>query len=166
VRNGTLELAAAVPARLATPVRVGQAVHFTADGKQFEGRVARLSPTIDPATRSVTVYAQVANPGGVLRGGTFATGRVVSRTLNGVLTVPTAALRQTIGTGAPFVYRLDGKTINVAPVQLGTVDERLGLVQITSGLEPKDRVIVGNVGTLGRGMQATVAGEEKGSSKK
>ena len=166
VRNGTLELAAAVPARLAGTVRVGQIVHFVADARRFDGRVARVSPTVDPATRAVTVYVEIPNPGGALRGGTFATGRVVSRTLTDVLTVPTAALRQGAEDGRPFVYRIDGKTINVAPVQLGAVDERQGVAQVTEGLQAGERVIVGNVGTLGRGMQATIAGDEKGRKKR
>ena len=162
VRNGTLELAAAVPARQAGSVRVGQVVHFVADARSFDGRVARVSPTVDPATRAVTVYIQIPNPGGTLRGGTSATGRVVSRMLTGVLTIPTSALRQGAEDGKPFVYRIDGKTINVAPIQLGAVDERDGVAQVTAGLQAGDRVIVGNVGTLGRGMQAIIAGGEKG----
>jgi membrane fusion protein (multidrug efflux system) len=166
VRNNVLELAAAVPSRQSTALRVGQVVHFVAEGRQFDGRVARVSPTIDPATRAVTVYVQVNNPGGTLKGGTFATGRVVSRTLPNVLAVPTAALRQAPEDGHPFVYRIDGKTINVAPVQLGAIDERQGLAQVTDGLQAGERVIVGNVGTLGRGMQATIAGEEKAAKRK
>jgi RND family efflux transporter MFP subunit len=161
VRNSILELAAAVPARQSAALRVGQTVHFVADGRRFDGRVARLSPTIDPATRALTVYVQIPNPGGTLRGGTFATGRVVSRTLIGVLAVPAAALRQSPEDGRPFVYRIDGQTINVAPVQLGAVDERQGIAQVTDGLQAGERVIVGNVGTLGRGMQVSIAGEEK-----
>jgi membrane fusion protein (multidrug efflux system) len=160
VRNGVLELAAAVPARQSTTLRTGQVVHFVADGRRFDGSVARVSPTIDPATRAVTVYVQVPNPGGTIRGGTFATGRVVSRTLANVVGVPTAALRQSAEDGKPFVYRIDGRTINVAPVQLGAVDERLGIVQVTEGLQAGERVVVGNVGTLGRGMQVTIAGQE------
>jgi hypothetical protein len=84
----------------------------------------------------------------------------VSRTLTNVLGVPTAALRQSPEDGKPFVYRIDGRTINVAPVQLGAVDERLGIAQVTEGLQVGERVIVGNVGTLGRGMQVTIAGQE------
>ena len=166
VRNGTLELAAAVPARQAGTVRVGQTVHFVADARRFDGRVARVSPTVDPTTRAVTVYVEIPNPGGTLRGGTFATGRVVSRTLTDVITVPTGALRQAAEDGKPFVYRVDGKTINIAPVQLGAVDERQGIAQVTEGLQAGDRIIIGNVGTLGRGMQATIAGDEKGRKKR
>jgi RND family efflux transporter MFP subunit len=166
VRNNVLELAAAVPSRQSNALRVGQVVHFVADGRRIDGQVARVSPTIDPATRAVTVYVQVPNPGGLLKGGTFATGRVVSRTLTGVLGVPTAALRQSAEDGKPFVYRIDGRTINVAPVQLGAVDERQGIAQVTEGLQAGERVIVGNVGTLGRGMQVSIAGDEKGERSK
>jgi RND family efflux transporter MFP subunit len=161
VRSGTLELAAAVPSRQASAVRVGQVVHFVADARRFDGKVARVSPTIDPATRAVTVYVQVPNPGNSLRGGTFATGRVVSRTLTNVLGVPTAALRQSQDNGQPFAYRIDGKTLQVAPLQIGAVDEQQGVAQVTDGLQAGDRVVVGNVGTLGRGMQVTIAGAEK-----
>ena len=164
VRSGTLELAAAVPARQASAVRVGQVVHFVADARRFDGRVARVSPTIDPATRAVTVYVQVPNPGNNLRGGTFATGRVISRTLTNVIGIPTAALRQSQDNGQPFVYRIDGKTLQVAPVQIGAVDEQAGMAQVTEGLQAGDRVVVGNVGTLGRGMQVTIAGAEKRKS--
>ena len=166
VRSGTLELAAAVPARQATAVRAGQIVHFVADARRFDGKVARVSPTIDPATRAVTVYVQVPNPDNTLRGGTFATGRVVSRTLTNALAVPTTALRQGQEDGKPFVYRIDGKTLNVAPVQIGAVDEQLGVAQVTDGLQNGDKVIVGNVGTLGRGMQVTIAGAERQQAQK
>ena len=161
VRNQVLELAAAVPARQANAVRVGQTVHFVADGRSFEGRVARVSPTIDPTSRSITVYVDVPNENGLLKGGTFASGRVVSRTLNDVVTVPTAAVRQSQEGGHPFAYRLESRTVNVAPLEVGVVDERLGKAQVLSGLSLGDRVIVGNVGTLGRGMQAVIIGEER-----
>ncbi len=164
VRSGTLELAAAVPARQASAVRVGQVVHFVADARRFDGRVARVSPTIDPATRAVTVYVQVPNPGNNLRGGTFATGRVISRTLTNVIGIPTGALRQSQDNGQPFVYRIDGKTLQIAPVQIGAVDEQAGMAQVTEGLQAGDKVVVGNVGTLGRGMQVTIAGAEKRKS--
>lgn len=162
VRSDVLELAAAVPARQASAVKVGQVVHFAADGRSFDGRVARVSPTIDPATRSVTVYVQIPNRTAALKGGTFATGRVVSRLVSNTLVVPTAAVRQSADNGRPFVYRIMGKTLDVATVQLGVVDERSGFAEVIQGLSEGDRVIVGNVGTLGRGMQIIIAGEEAG----
>jgi membrane fusion protein (multidrug efflux system) len=169
VRGDVLELAAAVPERAATGVQAGQSVRFTADGSQFEGRVARISPSVDPGSRSVTVYVQVPNAEGRLRAGTFASGRIVSRVLDGALVVPLAALREGTAGGDAVVYRVvDGK-IDVATVTVGLRDETQGLVEITGGLSEGDRVVVGNVGILGKGMSVRMAGEggaDKGGTAK
>lgn len=162
VRSDVLELAAAVPSRQANNVRVGQVVHFVADARRFDGKVARVSPTVDPSTRSITVYAQVPNADGSLKGGTFASGRVVSRTVSNALVVPTTALRQSPDDNRPYVYRIANRVLDRAPVDVGVVDERAGLAEVTNGLSEGDRVVVGNVGALGRGMQVIVAGEERG----
>jgi RND family efflux transporter MFP subunit len=163
VRSNVLELAAAVPARQANAVRVGQTVHFTADARSFDGKVARVSPTIDPASRSITVYIQIPNANGALKGGTFASGRVVSRVVASALVVPSSALHQSPDAGKPFVYRVAGRVIDVASVTVGVVDERAGTAEILDGLNDGDRVVVGNVGVLGRGMQVIiVGGEERG----
>ena len=161
VRSDVLELAAAVPARQANAVNVGQAVHFSADGRRFDGKVARVSPTVDPATRSVTVFVQIPNATGALKGGTFASGRVVSRVVTGALVVPSSAIKQSADGGRPYVYRIAGKQIDVATVHLGVIDETLGTAEVLEGLAEGDRVVVGNVGVLGRGMQVIIAGEER-----
>ena len=155
VRTDALELAATVPARYAGNVRVGQNTRFIADGRTIEGRVVRVSPTIDPATRSITVYVQVANPAGALKGGTFVSGRIVGRSIPQALVIPGAAIRQSED-GSPYVYAIEGEAVAQKPVQVGIVDNATGIAEIVSGLEEGDRVIVGNVGTLGRGMQVRV----------
>jgi RND family efflux transporter MFP subunit len=155
-----LELAAAVPAKQATAVVPGQVVHFVADTRNFDGTVARVSPTIDPTTRAITVYVAVPNRDGALKGGTFASGRVVQRTISGAMVVPTSALRQSSETGQAFVYRIANRAVDAASIQLGVIDERAGKAEVLTGLNDGDRVIVGNVGILGRGMQVTVLGTD------
>jgi RND family efflux transporter MFP subunit len=165
VRSDVLELAAAVPARQASEIRVGQKVHFSAGGRNLEGTVARVSPTIDPTNRSITVYTQVPNATDALKGNSFATGRIVSRTVPSAIVIPAAALRQAQGTDKPFVYRLDANdALERAAVSVGIVDESQAIAEITEGLNPGDRIIVGNVGTLGAGMKVTIAGGGEGSS--
>ncbi len=159
VRGDVLELAAAVPERVAAGVRPGQTVRFTAGGRQIEGRVARVAPSVDPATRSVTVYVQVPNGDGSLRAGTFASGRIVSRVVDGALVIPAAALREGKEGAKPFVYRVLGGKIDVAEVTPGLADDAQGVVQIVNGLSAGDRIVVGNVGLLGKGMQVRMAGQ-------
>ncbi|HWJ22069.1 MAG TPA: efflux RND transporter periplasmic adaptor subunit [Gemmatimonadaceae bacterium] len=163
VRSDVLELAAAVPSRLAGDVRAGQRVHFVADGRPFDGHVARVSPTVDPTTRAVTVYVQIPNASGALKGNTFASGRVIGRTIPNALLLPAAAIRQSQDSSAkPFVYRVADDRLTRVPVEIGVVDEARGIAEVVSGLEPGDRVVVGNVGTLGEGMKVQVVGEKKG----
>ncbi len=157
VRSDVLELAAAVPERRASSISVGQRVRFEAAGRQFEGRVSRFSPTIDPSTRALTVYVQVPNGNALLKGGTFASGTVVSRTISNALTVPIPAVRQA-ASGESFVYKIAGGVIEQPAVTIGVMDEASGLAQILSGLAAGDRVIVGNVGTVGRGMRVAIIG--------
>ena len=162
VRTDVLELAAAVPARSAGDLQPGQTVHFTADGRRFDGRIARVSPTISPQSRAITVFVQVPNANGALRGGTFASGRVISREARAALVVPTAAIRQAANTGAPFVWRIQGGTLERAEVALGLVDEAAGVAEVQQGLAENDQVVVGNVGLLGDGMSVQIVGERRG----
>lgn len=162
VRTDVLELTAAVPGRLADAVRPGQPVRFSADGRAIEGRVARVSPTIDPASQSLTVYVQVPNANGELKGNTFATGQIIERSLAGQLLVPQSAVRQPAAgsTTGPFVWRVAGGVLERASVKLGVVDESRGVVQVLEGLAAGDQVVVGNVGMLGAGMQVQLIGGE------
>ena len=163
VRTEMLELTASLPARRANDVRPGQAVRFLADGRTFTGKVARVSPTIDPASRSITAYVQIPNPRGELKGNTFSSGQIIAQVLENVLVVPQPAVR-TGQDGKTFVYKIAGGELAQAPVTVGTVDDARGLVEITSGLVEREEVVVGNVGTLGRGMKVQVVGNERGST--
>lgn len=162
VRDDSLELTAAVPARAATAVAVGQAVRFLADGRELTGRIARVSPTVDPTSRAVTVYVRLANANGTLRANTFASGRIVAATRTDVLRIPRDAVRQSQSGDQPFVYRIEGESITVVPVQLGDTDEAGGVVEVRDGLTENDRIVVGNVGTIGRGMRVQVLDGDRG----
>jgi RND family efflux transporter MFP subunit len=159
VRSDVLELAAAVPAVQAADVKVGQTIRFSAANRTVIGRVARISPTVDPASRAVTVYVQIPNGDGALRGGTFATGRLVLST-GEVISVPTASIRHRADGGSPFVYRIKAGELEQVDVQVGFNDDATGQVEIVSGLAAGDRIVVGNVGTLGRGMRVQIVGGE------
>ncbi|HUR00621.1 MAG TPA: efflux RND transporter periplasmic adaptor subunit [Gemmatimonadaceae bacterium] len=155
VRNDVLELAASVPERVANSVAPGQSVQFLANGRSFVGRVARVSPTVDPATRSVTVYVQVPNNQGLLKGGTFATGTVLTRAIASTVVVPVAALHQTVS-GATVVYKIVKGMVDTASVKVGVVDDRAGIAEAVSGVTEGDSIVSGNVGSLGKGMKVQI----------
>jgi hypothetical protein len=75
--------------------------------------------------------------------------------------IPTAAVRQTQQGGKPFAYRVVGNTIDIAPLTLGVIDDAAALAQVLDGLAPGDRVIVGNLGVLGKGMNVEILSAER-----
>lgn len=161
VRNTTLELAATVPERQASSIKVGQHVSFAVEGQNLTGKVARVSPTIDPSSRSITVYIDVANSNGSIKGNSLATGTVLVTTVNGALIIPTSALHQGADSGRTYVYRINSGAVEQTNVTVGIVDNRAGKAQITSGLNPGDKVISGNVGTLSAGAKVQVIGGDR-----
>lgn len=156
VRNEVLELTASLPAKRANEVKAGQLVRFSADNRQFTGKVARVSPTIDPTSRNITVYIQIANADQSLKGNTFASGQIVSRTINNAIVVPQTAVRISPVDGKQMVYTVEGGVLNSVPVKTGIADDARSVVEIIEGLKEKELIVVGNPGTLGRGMKATV----------
>lgn len=162
VRYDVLELEASVPARQANDLKVSQPVRFAAAGRQLQGKVARIAPTINPANRSITVYIQVPNRDGALKGNSFATGRIIGQAIPNAVAIPTAAVRQAARDNNPFVYRIEGGKVQHVDVQLGIVDETINMTQVLGGLAVGDQIIVGNVGALGRGMEVRVVGPNEG----
>jgi len=160
VRTDVLELTGNVPARQASRIRPNQLVRFNADGRSFTGRVARVSPTIDPASRAIAVYIQIPNADGALKGGTFAAGRVVSRTVEDAIIVPTSAVKQDQNTGASYVFRIVGDMVERTPVEVGLIDDATGIVQVAKGLQEGDRVVSGAVNIAAQSAKVTIIGGE------
>ena len=145
VNNDALELAAEVGADQIGRVRVGQTVRLTLDayaGRTFEGKVARIEPVADAATRRVGVYIRVPNQDHTIVAGLFATGMIVTSANKPtpVLAVPTSAVRADSGAAAVLVVA--GDKIERRAITIGSRDDAAGLLEVRSGLTAGDRVIV------------------------
>ena len=160
VDASTLELSAQIPVEQAARVRVGQPVTFTLTGapdRALTGRVARMDPTADPATRQVGVYAQLPNPGNRIIGGQFASGRVIGERVADAVVVPTAAVRSE--GSEQFVLVIENGRIARRPVGVGARDEAAGVVEVTSGVRAGELVLATPAATLPVGTLVTVAAD-------
>jgi membrane fusion protein (multidrug efflux system) len=86
-----------VPERLATEICEGDAVDARISafpGRVFRGEVTLVSPTIDPATRTVPIEAQFSNDDGVLKPGFFAESTINLCSEKRFFVVPQTALFQ------------------------------------------------------------------------
>lgn len=62
------------------------------DAKPLAGRIASISPTVDPASRTFTAEVLIANPRGSMRAGMYAKVDFVMERAEGALLVPLSAV--------------------------------------------------------------------------
>jgi RND family efflux transporter MFP subunit len=157
LREMTLE--ASVPASDIPRVKVGQEVRFKVDGmdeRSFAGKVARISPTTEPGSRAMIVYASVDNQDGLLRGGMFAKGGITLEKSAPNPLVPLAALRRD---GArEVVYQVDGGKVVAQPVELGLRNEDEGVAEVTRGVQAGAVVISAQLEGVKPGSKVKIVG--------
>jgi membrane fusion protein, multidrug efflux system len=143
VNPATMRLEASVSAEQVSAIRVGAPVDFTVNGypgRQFTGRVTRVNPIADPATRQVRIIVSIPNSGGVLVGGLFADGHVSSEAHVAPIAPMTAVDERGL---RPFVLRIQGGAVRKTEVELGIRDPSTETVEIRSGLSVGDTLLLG-----------------------
>lgn len=143
VDPGSMRLEAAVPSNQLGSVHVGDPVAFTVDGypgRAFQGKVTRVSPAVDPVTKQVPIVVAIPNRGELVAG-LYAEGRVKSDSRQGVV-VPVSAVNDASGAAATVMRIHDGQVQQV-DVQLGLKDPQNETVEIASGLQVGDTLLVG-----------------------
>lgn len=138
-------------------VKKGDSVTIEADaipGKTFYGKVDKIYPTIDPATRTFTVEVVVKNDYKTLRPGMFSRVTVNFGTNNNVV-IPDVAVVKQQGSGERFVYILnqDG-TVTYQKVVLG---RRMGAeYEVLEGIEDGATIVTGGQIRLKDGIKVIV----------
>ena len=125
-------------------VEVGERVNVELvafPGRQFEGRVSRISDTVDPRTRTIQVQAEIANPSGDLRAEMY--GRIRhSHRARSVAVVPAQAVVQSAD--GPFVY-IEHATGSFRRARIVAGENHDGRVAVLEGVQAGDRVVVEGV---------------------
>ena len=139
----SMRLEASVPADQLSAIRIGAPVDFTVSGypgRQFTGHITNINPVADPATRQVRIIVSLPNTNGVLVGGLFADGQVASE----VRTAPVVPLAAVDERGLkPFVMRVKNGVVDKAEVELGIRDAATETVEVRSGVQPGDTILLG-----------------------
>lgn len=151
VKINPLRLRIDIPEQSISTVSVGQSVSVTTSAwpdRNFSGRIARISPNVTPTSRTLTVEAEVQNPGGVLKPGQFATVRILQSRAAPAVLVPARAVRTDSGVSRLFVIK-DGK-VQERQVQLGQTEG--DLVEIKNGVAENENVATSNIEQLSDGM--------------
>jgi membrane fusion protein (multidrug efflux system) len=128
--------------------------HHAWEDEPFEGLVLRLSPTLDPVTRTLRAEVSVENRGGRLRPGMFVEVTMIADRREDVPVVPREALAERGGRKVVFVVR--GQRVSRREVVPGLGDDEI--VEIRQGLEPGERIVVRGLETLTDGTRVQVSG--------
>ena len=159
VDNRLLDLTVSVPSSRLSSVKIGQIIVFTTDalpGRTFTGKVMFINPAIDAASRSAKIVVEVPNQDGQLKGGAFVKGRIVVANRPGVLQVPREALLNwSLEQQTADVFLARGDRAEKRTVKTGQSNGVT--VEVVSGLEPGDPVVVRGGFSLQPGDRLVVA---------
>jgi membrane fusion protein, multidrug efflux system len=129
-----------VPEKYVDLVKKGSKIEFTITGKEkkYTGTVYAAAAKIDLNTRSLTVRATAPNPDHSLIPGAFVKIGFTLENIKDALMIPTEALVPELGGQKVFIVQND--TARSVKVETGIRTEKE--VQVTSGLNPSDTVII------------------------
>jgi membrane fusion protein, multidrug efflux system len=139
-----------VPERYADQLKMGQQVSFRVaalPGRTFTGTVDFVDPVVQLPSRTITVKARVPNPKRELQSGMFIEARLATAVRPDAVVIPEDAILPL--QGANFVWVVaDGKATR-RQVELGV--RTPGFVEVKSGVERADQVVVGGQERLAEG---------------
>jgi RND family efflux transporter MFP subunit len=141
-----------VPERFAGSVIVGQGVNIQVAGfeQPFPGKVTRISPAINPSTRSFDVEVLADNPQGSLKPGAFARAVITVRREPDVHCIPITAVIEFAGVQRIFAVK-DGK----AMARVIRTGQRLGDLVELVGLKDPPETVIDRPGNLREGAPVT-----------
>jgi len=150
-----LKVTAEIPEKMGPWIHTGETVKLQVDaypGRTFDGRVSRISPTVNTSTRAFPFEALVPNADATLKPGTFARVHIESSKIDTVLTLPYSALQYRYGVNR--VYVVEGDKLAMRELSVG---ERVGdRIEILGGVKAGERVAITDVDTLNDGAPVSV----------
>ncbi len=144
-----------VPENALARIKPGQPAELSADalaGRTFTGRVARLSPVVDPQTGTFKVTVEVGHSERGLAPGMFSRVNITYDVHKDALTVPRTAILTEDGESA--VYVVAAGVAHRVPVTLGYADG--DKVEITRGLKSGDNVVTLGQNSLKDGTKVAI----------
>jgi cobalt-zinc-cadmium efflux system membrane fusion protein len=122
-------------------VAVGRAVVLTFDalsGRSFKGTIDSIAPEVDVRTRTAMARVRLGNADGALRANMFGRAQITVGGIEGVVTVPRAAVQRANGVDVVFV-RLSGTQFTTRRVTTGARGD--AWVEITQGVAAGEEVV-------------------------
>ena len=160
LRVDPLRVELTVPALFVSEVATGGTVTLEVDaypGETFTGKVRYVSPALNAESRALVVEAEVANQGGRLKPGFFATAHIEQAKREEALMVPASAIRTVAGTPRVFVVTGTASDRRAEERVVATGQPVGDKVEITSGLATGEEIVATGLERVVDGVRVTVA---------
>ena len=155
VRLDPLKVTGEIPEKMVPWITVGQEVQLHVDAypdTAIAGKMSRISPAVNSATRAFPFEALVPNGDALLKPGTFARVLIQTNKTDHILTLPYAALQYRYGVNRVFV--VNGDRLVAKELKVG---ERLGdRIEIVGGIAGGESVALTDVDKLVDGIKVSV----------
>ena len=141
-------------------IEPGQTVNVDVDGitgRSFVGTVDRINPVATSGTRTIPVYILIDNDAQILRGGMFATGRIVVDDRQAAFAVPTEAVRE--DADGSYLLGIKDGVLARFDVETGATWNAGSLIEIVSGVAEGDRIVTAPLAELKIGDKIEIVGE-------
>lgn len=159
VNTDAIRILAGIPERFSGEITEGSEVEVNIRAlgiEPIESRVAYSGNVVDPDTRTYTVEVELNNSEGIIKPDMIAELQVKRSTLQNVLIIPrTAVLRDEEGASV-FISRSENGVKYAELVNVATGMSSGPVIQILSGLEEGDEVVVSGMRSLSIGDQLNV----------
>jgi len=149
---GLLRLRIPLPESMADGVHLGALadIHVQATGDRFTAKVARFTSSFDRSTRTMQVEFDVPNPDYKLSPGMYADVALEIQKRSDAVTVPVQAISYNDGKATVLLVDANNR-VQVREIRTGI--EEPNRVEVLAGLNPGDRVIVGNLSAYQPGQR-------------
>ena len=152
-----LKMVVVVPERAIADFRTGNTAEVVLDAlpqRRFNGRITRISPFVNPETRSVDVEIQIENGRGDLRPGMFARVQMGGVASAPAMSIPRSAL-VTRGTVQGVYLLAENNVARFREVQMGRNED--GWVEVLGGLGPDEVFVTSGAPSLTDGDTVRLA---------
>lgn len=154
-----LKVMANVSEQYYTNVKVGQSVEIEVDifpGQVFQGKISRINPALDPATRTVGIEVTIPNAKETLRPGMYARATFNMGERKSIM-IPDQAVQKQAGSSERFVYVIKN---GVAEYRFVKDGRRVGnMIEILEGIEEGEQVATTSFTRLSGGQKVEIANE-------
>ncbi len=126
----------------------------------FQGRIFTVAPTINPRSRTFTVTVDITDPRDLLRPGMYAEVELILQRIPDALLIPASAVLERAGQQVVFVVEGSGGSAVAAARKVVPGLTSAAEVQILSGIDSQDLVIVEGNSFLEEGQPIGVLEEQ------